>query len=240
MSRRVTPAQASVPVAAEGPVPALPPCASRGGYIVVEGPIGAGKTSLARRLAAAYGAELALEDPDANPFLERFYQSPRQFALPAQLFFLFQRSRMLREFSQQDLFRSVHVTDFLFEKDPLFARLTLDDDELRLYDQVYAHMERGHAEPALVIYLQAPPDVLLERIRRRGTPIERGIERRYLERLVEAYTQFFYHYSASPLLVVNAATVNFVDGARDFSALLEHLQTIRSGRHFFNPLPLGL
>lgn len=212
----------------------------QGGHIAIEGPIGVGKTTLAERLAQAYGGTLLLEQPEENPFLERFYQAPRQFALPTQLFFLFQRARQLAPLRQTDLFRGVSVSDFLFGKDPLFARLNLDNEELALYDQVYSHVARSQAVPDLVIYLQAPVDVLMERIHRRGIAFERQIERRYIEQIVEAYTEFFYHYNEAPLLVVNAAAVNFVERPAEFDALLEHLQNIRSGRHFFNPLPAGI
>ncbi len=210
-------------------------------YIVVEGPIGAGKTSLAQRLSLAYGGDLLLERPEENPFLERFYHARKQFALPTQLFFLFQRARQLQALKQADLFRPVRVADFLLEKDPLFARLNLDDDELRLYEQVYAQMSLDLPTPDLVIYLQAPVEVLQERIRKRGIEFERLIERDYLAALSEAYTRFFYHYTHSPLLVINAAEINFVDSDADFQALLRHIRGIRSGgRHFFNPLPLSL
>lgn len=211
------------------------------GYIVVEGPIGAGKTSLAQRLSLAYGGDLLLEKPQENPFLERFYHARQQFALPTQLFFLFQRARQLRALKQADMFRPVRVADFLLEKDYLFARLNLDDDELRLYEQVYAQMSLDLPAPDMVIYLQAPVDVLLERIGKRGIEFERLIERDYLEALSDAYTRFFYHYANAPLLVVNAAEINFVDSDADFQALLQHIRSIHSGgRHFFNPLPLSL
>jgi len=211
------------------------------GYIVVEGPIGVGKTSLAQRLSRAYGGDLLLEKPQENPFLERFYYARKQFALPTQLFFLFQRARQLQALKQADMFRPVRVADFLLEKDYLFAHLNLDDDELRLYEQVYAQMSLDLFAPDLVIYLQAPVDVLLERIRKRGVEFERLIERDYLETLSEAYMRFFYHYTNAPLLVVNAAEINFVDNDADFQALLQHIRGIRSGgRHFFNPLPLSL
>jgi len=210
------------------------------GYVVVEGPIGVGKTSIAQRLSQAFGSDLLLERPDENPFLERFYQSRKQFALPTQLFFLFQRVRQLQELKQGDMFRPVRVADFLLEKDSLFARLNLDDDEWRLYEQVYAQMSLDLPAPDLVIYLQAPADVLLERVRKRGVGYERLIERGYIESIVDGYTHFFYHYTAAPLLVVNAAEVNFVDSDADFQALLDHLRRVRSGRHFFNPLPSGL
>jgi deoxyadenosine/deoxycytidine kinase len=207
------------------------------GYVVVEGAIGVGKTSLAQKLSRAFGSDLLLERPEENPFLERFYQSPKQFALPTQLFFLFQRTRQMREWQQRDLFTPTRVADFLLEKDRLFARLNLDDDELRLYEQVYAQLQIDLPAPDLVIYLQAPVDVLLERVRRRGQAFERLIDRDYLERLTEAYTSFFYHYTGAPLLMVNAAEVNFVDSDADFQALLVHLRSMKSGRHFFNPLP---
>ena len=206
------------------------------GYLVVEGPIGVGKTSLARRLAEAFDAGMLLEQPEENPFLERFYASRRHYALPTQLFFLFQRARQIQSLKQRDLFAGSTVADFLLEKDAMFARVNLDDDELRLYEQVYTQMSLEMPRPDMVIYLQAPADVLLERINRRGVAYERRMERDYLQQLVDSYTRFFHHYPASPLLVVNAAEINIVDNDADFQSLLSYVRKIRSGRHFFNPL----
>jgi len=209
-------------------------------FIVVEGPIGVGKTTLARRLAETFGSELLLEGVEENPFLERFYQDPRNAALPTQLFFLFQRVRQLQALRQGDMFAPVRVADFLMEKDRLFAQLTLDDDELRLYEQVYDSLTLDAPAPDLVIYLQAPEEVLLRRIATRGRPFERTLSADYLRKVVEAYTRVFYHYDSTPLLIVNAAEVDFAEGEADYAALLERVRSIKSGRHYFNPLPAKL
>ena len=209
-------------------------------FIAVEGPIGVGKTSLAKRLAASFGSELLLEGPDQNPFLERFYKNPRQGALPTQLFFLFQRAHQLQELRQTDLFQPVRVADFLIDKDRLFAQVTLDHDEYRLYQQVYEHLTLEAPQPDLVIYLQAPVDVLVERIRMRGNAYERNIEAAYLEQVTQAYTQFFHFYDAAPLLIINTATIDLVNNDNDYNTLLEQMRTMRGGRQYFNPLPMSL
>jgi deoxyadenosine/deoxycytidine kinase len=204
-------------------------------YIVVEGTIGVGKTSLAKRLAASFNAALMLERAEDNPFLERFYRNPRAAALPAQLFFLFQRAKQLESLRQHDLFAEAHVSDYLFDKDRLFARLNLEADELDLYEQVYARLALEVPRPDLVIYLQAPTDVLLERIAQRGIRYEQQIERAYLERLNHAYASFFYDYRVAPLLIVNAAQADFVNRDQDYQQLLAELARVKPGRQYFNP-----
>jgi len=205
-------------------------------YIVVEGPIGVGKTSLARRLAESFESDLLLEGADENPFLERFYQDPRSGALPAQLFFLLQRARQMQDMRQADMFRPVRVADFLIEKDRLFAELVLDAEELKLYEQVYQHVTIDAPVPDLVIYLQAPEDVLLKRIAKRGIRYERRIDASYLRRLSEAYTRMFHYYEAAPLLIVNAAHIDLVNNDEDYEALLEQIHLTTSGRQYFNPV----
>jgi len=205
-------------------------------YIAIEGPIGVGKTSLARRLSDSLDSELLLEQPADNPFLERFYRNPRAAALPTQLFFLFQRVRQVEDLRQADIFSDVRVADFLIEKDRLFAQINLDRHELDLYDQVYDSVAVDPPVPDLVVYLQAPVDALLFRIAHRGIDYEQRIERHYLERLNEAYARFFHDYDASPLLIVNAATIDPIHNEQHYSVLLDEICRIRSGRHFFNPV----
>ncbi|BAZ94946.1 deoxyguanosine kinase/deoxyadenosine kinase [Thiohalobacter sp. COW1] len=209
-------------------------------YIVVEGPIGVGKTSLAQRLAESFGCDLLLEGADDNPFLERFYRNPREGALPTQLFFLLQRAQQMQALRQADMFQPVRVADFLIEKDRLFAQLTLDEQEYRLYDQVYSHLTLDAPSPDLVIYLQAPVEVLLKRIHKRARPHERSIDAAYLERLSEGYMRFFYDYEAAPLLIVNAEHIDLVNSDEDYQALLEQVHRVRRGRHYFNPMPVSL
>jgi deoxyadenosine/deoxycytidine kinase len=211
-----------------------PPLSARYRRIVIEGPIGVGKTSLARRLAQHLGAHLALEQPEANPFLARFYQDRARYALPTQLFFLFQRSRALRELDQPDLFRTTVVGDYLFDKDPLFARLTLGDDELRLYEEVLARIAPPPAPPDLVLYLQADPATLFERVRRRGNPVESAITEDYLRALADSYLRLFHRYDAAPVLIVNTENLNPVDDADDFALLLARVEGMRGRREYFN------
>ncbi|HZW20515.1 deoxynucleoside kinase [Noviherbaspirillum sp.] len=203
-------------------------------YIVVEGPIGVGKTTLTRKLAATYAAQTLLELPQDNPFLEKFYRDPSRYALPAQMFFLFQRMNQLRDMAQTDLFSTRIVSDFLLDKDPIFARLTLGDDELNLYEQLYAHLRPQAAVPDLVIYLQAQPETLVERVRKRALAMEAGISELYLYRLCESYSRFFYHYDAAPLLIVNTENLNPIDREEDFNLLLRRIGEMRGKREFFN------
>jgi len=203
-------------------------------YLVVEGPIGAGKTSLARRLASRLAADLVLEQPEENPFLARFYQDMARFALPTQLFFLFQRARLLEPLAQPDMFGRPAIGDFLLDKDPLFARITLSADELALYQKIYEALRPRSPSPDLVVYLQAQPATLIERVRRRAKGYERPVSEEYLALLAESYARFFYHYNAAPVLIVNSDKLNFVEREADFELLVSRLRGMRSRREFFN------
>ena len=204
-------------------------------FIAVEGSIGVGKTTLAKKLAASFNYATMLEDAQENPFLERFYRSREQAALATQLFFLFQRAQKIQDMRQADIFEPARVADFLMEKDPLFAKINLDRDEYQLYEKVYQHLAVNAPRPDLVVYLQASTDVLLSRIENRGLAMERTIDRGYLERLNEVYSDFFLYYDDAPLLIVNANEIDLVNNAADYQDLVHYLLDIRSGRHYFNP-----
>lgn len=203
-------------------------------HLVIEGPIGAGKTSLAMRLAGHLKATMLLEQPSANPFLARFYQDPKRYALQAQLFFLFQRVDQLRELTQPDFFGSKVIADYLLEKDPLFAQLNLADDEYNLYRQIYGTLAPQAPVPDLVIYLHAKPETLIQRIRRRGIESERRIGEGYLALLAERYASFFYQYDAAPVMIVNSENLNFADSDADFALLIERLSAMRGPREYLN------
>lgn len=205
-------------------------------FIVVEGPIGVGKTSLAKKLAASLSADLLLEEVYENPFLEGFYRDGRAAALPAQMFFLFARARQMEELRQSDLFANVRVADYLFSKDQLFAELNLSPDELELYNQVVASLNVQAPIPDLVIYLQSSVDALLRRIANRGISFERSIDRRYLEKLTDAYARFFHAYNEGPLLIVNASQIDPVNNDADYEQLFQQIERTTGGRHFFNPV----
>ncbi|HEV8017282.1 MAG TPA: deoxynucleoside kinase [Steroidobacteraceae bacterium] len=205
-------------------------------FIVVEGPIGVGKTSLARRLCESLAAHGIFEQSQQNPFLERFYRNPRAAALATQLYFLLQRAQQLASLRQADLFAPVRVADYLLEKDRLFARITLDEAEYALYEQLYTKLDIQAPQPDLVVYLQAPVDVLLERIARRGVDYEQCIDRHYLERLNQAYARFFHEFEAAPLLIVNAASIDPIANQRDYDELLAAIQRMSRGRLYYNPL----
>lgn len=204
-------------------------------FIAVEGAIGAGKTTLTKRLAETFNYDTLLEKAEDNPFLDRFYQDRVSNALPTQLFFLFQRAQQLQELKQADIFQPVRVADFLIDKDPLFAEVTLDKDELAIYQQVYNQLTIEAPKPDLVIYLQAPTTTLLQRVRSRGIQAEQSIDNGYLDILNEAYTRFFHYYDQSPLLIINANEIDWVNNDDSYEKLVEYILTIKQGRHYFNP-----
>lgn len=208
-------------------------------YIAVEGPIGVGKTTLAKKIAASFNYATLLEDAEENPFLDKFYRNPEQAALATQLFFLFQRAQKIQDLRQADFFQAVRVADFLIEKDPLFARINLEIDEFHLYEKVYEQLTIDAPKPDLVIYLQASTDVLLSRIEQRGISYERNIDRKYLEQLNEVYSEFFLYYDDAPLLIVNASEIDLANSREDYRHLVDYLLDIRSGRHYFNPTFFG-
>ena len=204
-------------------------------YIVAEGPIGSGKTTLANRLAEQYSARLLLEDAAANPFLPKFYENPQRYALATQLFFLFQRAEQLRDLAQRDLFDEPVIADFFLDKDPLFAQLTLDDSEFALYRQIYQHLRVQNTPPDLVIYLQTPVEHLMERVNKRAIKYEQAITREYLERLSDSYSEFFHQFDAAPLLIVNNANFDISSSDEAFQLLVERIGQMRGRREFFNP-----
>jgi deoxyguanosine kinase len=233
-------ATGAIPAAAQAALPkpvAIEMPAQR--YIAIEGPIGVGKSSLARRLAGTLEAELVLEQDAQNPFLERFYRNPKAGALPAQLFFLFQRAQQLGSLQQQDLFAPRRVADYLFEKDRLFAGLTLDQAEMSLYEQVASRLAVDPPKPDLVVYLQAPVETLLQRIARRGIGYENAIDASYLTRLNDAYARFFHEYDRAPLLIVNAASIDPVQNQADYDELVGAIRRMKKGRMYYNPLRHG-
>ena len=206
-------------------------------YIAVEGPIGVGKTTLAHKLAETFNYDVFLEQPSENPFLESFYKNPTQSALSAQLFFLFQRMQQIQDLKQRNLFEPVRVADFVIEKDRLFAEVNLSKEEMQLYDKVYKHLTIDAPTPDLVIYLQAPVDVLLDRINRRGNKNEKYLTADYLDKLNEAYSKFFLYYESAPLLIVNAAGINLHDSERDYEILVDNIMSNPKGKNFLNPQP---
>jgi deoxyadenosine/deoxycytidine kinase len=209
-------------------------------YIAIEGPIGVGKTALARRLAESLSADLVLEEVDENPFLERFYREGRSAALPAQMFFLFARARQIEDLRQSDLFSNVRISDYLFTRDRLFAELNLDAEELKLYDQITDNLAVEAPVPDLVIYLQASVDALLQRLMRRDSAHDRFVDRGYLEKLTDAYARFFHDYDDGPLLIVNASQIDPVNNDADYEQLFQQIERTTGGRHFFNPVAAAL
>jgi len=222
------------------PVSQLKKSSSSSRYIAIEGPIGVGKTALARRLADSLSADLVLEEVEENPFLERFYRDGRSAALPAQMFFLFARARQIEDLRQTDLFSNVRISDYLFTRDRLFAELNLDTEELRLYDQIAENLAVDAPVPDLVIYLQASVDAIMQRLARRDSRYDRFVERDYLEKLTEAYARFFHAYDDGPLLIVNASQIDLVKNDADYEQLFRQIERTTGGRHFFNPVAAAL
>lgn len=222
------------------PISQLQKSGSASRYIAIEGPIGVGKTALARRLADSLSADLVLEEVEENPFLERFYRDGRSAALPAQMFFLFARARQIEDLRQSDLFTSVRISDYLFTRDRLFAELNLDQEELKLYDQIAENLSVDAPLPDLVIYLQASVDAVMRRLAQRNSRYDRFVDRHYVEKLIDAYARFFHSYDEGPLLIVNASQIDPVNNDADYEQLFRQIERTTGGRHFFNPIAAAI
>ena len=205
-------------------------------YIVIEGPIGVGKTSLARLLAKEFAARCILEKPEENPFLSHFYQDRKKYAFQAQVFFLLTRFQQQQEIAQFDLFNQVTISDYLFDKDRLFAHLNLDENEFPLYEKIFQLLVGRIPAPDLVIFLQAKPEVLLQRIKTRNNDYEKEMDLDYLKRLTEAYNYYFFHYTQTPLLVVNTSEIDFVKRKEDLDQLLREIRAMKKGTWYFTPM----
>ena len=205
-------------------------------YIVIEGPLGVGKTSLAMMVAEKMAGQALLEDVEENPFLVNFYQNPEKHAFQTQIFFLLRRYHLTAELAQIDLFNRVTVSDFLFDKDRIFARSNLGDEEYWLYEQLFQILRKRILAPDLVIFLQARTEVLVERIRRRNKKYEKAISYKYLDRINQAFNEYFFHYTDSPLLVVNASEIDFVHNPEDFEDLMNHIRDMKSGTQYYVPM----
>ena len=195
-----------------------------------------GKTSLAIMLAERINGQVMLEHTEENPFLSRFYQNPEKYRFQTQIFFLLRRYQQALETEQIDLFKSVMISDYLFEKDRVFARNNLDDKEYWLYEQLFHLLKKNITSPDLVIFLQARTEVLVERIRKRGKDFEKSISYKYLDQINQAFNEFFFHYNDSPLLVVDASNIDFVNVQEDFQDLVNHIRSTRSGVHYYHPI----
>jgi deoxyadenosine/deoxycytidine kinase len=205
-------------------------------YIVIEGPLGVGKTTLAKMLVEKLNAQPVLEEVEENPFLLRFYENPHKYAFQTQIFFLLRRYNQASEISQLDLFNSLTISDFLLDKDRIFAKTNLNENEYWLYDQLFQMLKKRITPPDLVIFLQSKTEVLVERIRRRNRKYEKSVSAKYLERINQAFNEFFFHYTDSPLLVVNASEIDFVHIPEDFEDLVEHITSMKSGTQYYVPM----
>ena len=205
-------------------------------YIAIEGPIGVGKTSLAELLSKELGARLVLEDFEDNPFLPDFYNDPERFGFQTQLFFLLQRYRQQQDLRQVDMFQKLLITDYMFVKDRLFASLNLDDKEMHLYDTVASLLERNIIKPDLVIYLQADTDVLMKNIEKRGRNMERNVTWEYIDALNQVYTEYFFRYQDTPLVIINTNNIDFVENENDLKEVIDYIRQPVSGTKFFNPV----
>ena len=205
-------------------------------YIVIEGPLGVGKTTLAKMLVEKLNAQAVLEDVEENPFLLRFYENPNKYAFQTQVFFLLRRYNQASEISQLDLFNRITISDFLFDKDSIFGRVNLNENEYWLYDQLFHMLKKRITPPDLVIFLQAKTEVLVERIRRRNRKYEKSVSAKYLERINQAFNEFFFHYTESPLLVVSASEIDFVHVPQEFEDLVDHIRSMKFGTQYYVPM----